>query len=88
MQLWQQPCVWGSWLLTVLAWAGKKLPAAEVGVPQASFFLLVCGPHVHFSKFEQRGNWAPSPCIFSFYTQSYPFLFTWSPRRCFQKIFL
>lgn len=39
MQLWQQPCVWGSWLHTVLAWAGKELgkDPVEAWVPQAYF---------------------------------------------------
>lgn len=39
MQLWQQPCVWGLWLHTVLAWAGKELgkDLVEAWVPQAYF---------------------------------------------------
>lgn len=39
------------------------------------------------SKFEQRGSWAPTPCIFSFYTQFHPLLFAWSQSRYFQKFF-
>lgn len=39
MQLWPQPCVWGLWLHTVLAWAGKELgkDLVEAWVPQAYF---------------------------------------------------
>lgn len=86
MQLWQQPCVWGSWPHTVLAWAGKELLAVEVGVPQGYFCVLVYRPHVGVSKFEQRGIWPPTPCMFSFYTQFHPLLLAWSRSSCFQKL--
>lgn len=87
MPLWQPPCVWGSWLHTVLALAGKELLAVEAGVPQAYFCVLVCRPHVGVFEFDQRGSWALTPCILSFYTQFYPLLLTWSQKRCFHKLF-
>lgn len=78
MQLWQQPYVWESWLRTVLAWAGKELPTVEVVVPQVSFPVLVCRPHVGVSKFEQRNRWAQLLAfVLSTHTHNFiPFLLT------------
>lgn len=69
MRLWQQPCVWGLWHHTALAWAGKEFPAVEVEVPQAYFCVLVC-VHGEVSKFE-RGAAGPQLLVFSLSTPNF-----------------